>query len=60
MFAHSTLASPPEVYRANTDGTGVAQVTSINNQLVQRTGIKAAEELEWTGALGAKIQRVEE
>jgi dipeptidyl aminopeptidase/acylaminoacyl peptidase len=55
VFANSTLASPPEVYRANTDGTGIAQVTTINNQLVERTGIKKAEELEWTGAMGAKV-----
>ncbi|HKO98040.1 MAG TPA: S9 family peptidase [Pyrinomonadaceae bacterium] len=55
VFANSTFASPPEVYRANVDGSGVAQVTTINNQAIQRTGIKPAEELEWTGAMGAKV-----
>ena len=55
VFANSTLAAPPEVYRANVDGTGLAAVTRVNADLMARADLKPAEEMEWTGALNQKV-----
>ncbi|HSK62744.1 MAG TPA: S9 family peptidase, partial [Pyrinomonadaceae bacterium] len=55
VFASSSMAAPAEIFTANADGTGLAQLTSINTQLISRANLKPAEEVEWTGALGKKI-----
>src|SRR5688572_18698671 len=47
VFANSTLAAPPEVYRANVDGSGLAAVTRANADLMARADLKPAEEMEW-------------
>ena len=51
VFASSSMASPAEVYKANTDGSGLTALSSANAQL----NLKPAEEIEWTGALGRKV-----
>ena len=55
VFVNSSLAKPPEVYRANNDGTNVTALTRVNDGLVTRAGLLDAEEVEWTGAVGAKV-----
>ena len=55
VFVASTIASPAEIYTANADGNGVAALTSANAQLMSRANLKAAEDVEWTGAMGRKI-----
>jgi dipeptidyl aminopeptidase/acylaminoacyl peptidase len=55
VFVGSTIASPAEIYTANSDGNGVTALTSVNAQLMSRANLKAAEEVEWTGAMGRKI-----
>ncbi len=55
VFASSSMATPAEVYTSNVDGTGLTTLTSVNSQLMSRANLKAAEEIEWTGALGKKI-----
>ena len=55
VFSSSTMSSPTEIYRANADGSGLTALTSVNADLMQRANLKAAEEIEWTGALGKKI-----
>jgi dipeptidyl aminopeptidase/acylaminoacyl peptidase len=55
VFSNSSLALPPEVYRSNADGGGVAALTHVNDDLVARTGLKEAEEVEWTGAVGTRV-----
>jgi dipeptidyl aminopeptidase/acylaminoacyl peptidase len=55
VFAHSTLAAPPEIYRANINSGDFGPITSINRDLMARANLPAAEEMEWTGALGTKI-----
>src|SRR5215467_4852402 len=55
VFSSSSLSSPTEVYRANADGSGLAALTSVNADLMQRANLKTAEEIEWTGAVGKKI-----
>ncbi|HEY5837615.1 MAG TPA: S9 family peptidase, partial [Pyrinomonadaceae bacterium] len=55
VFANSTLAAPPDVYRANVDGSGLTPITRVNADLMSRADIKPAEEMEWTGALNQKV-----
>ena len=55
VFASSSMAAPSEIYTSNVDGTGLTALTSVNAQLMSRANLKAAEEVEWTGALGKKI-----
>lgn len=55
VFVASTTASPAEIYTANADGNGVSALTSVNAQLMSSAKLKAAEEVEWTGAMGRKI-----
>ena len=56
VFASSSLARPAEIYQANTDGSGLEELTRLNAELISRSGLQEAEEIEWTGALGKKIQ----
>jgi dipeptidyl aminopeptidase/acylaminoacyl peptidase len=55
VFASTSLNSPPEIYRAGTDGSGLTAVTRVNEDLMSQYNLKPAEEVEWTGALGAKV-----
>lgn len=55
VFTNSSLAMPPEIYRATSDGSGVSPVTHVNDDLVARWGLQTAEEMEWTGALNTKV-----
>ncbi|HET6671207.1 MAG TPA: S9 family peptidase [Pyrinomonadaceae bacterium] len=55
VFANSSLTTPPEVYRANADDGGLTALSSVNHELMSRANLTAAEEMEWTGALGAKV-----
>ncbi len=55
VFLASTIAAPAEVYTANTDGSAVTPLSSANTQVMSSANLKAAEDIEWTGALGRKI-----
>jgi len=55
VFVGSSNASPAEIYTANLDGSGVTALTSANIQLMNQANLKAAENIEWTGALGRKV-----
>jgi dipeptidyl aminopeptidase/acylaminoacyl peptidase len=55
VFLGSSMTSPAEIYRVNEDGSGLTAVTAVNKELITRAGLKEAEEVEWTGALGKKI-----
>lgn len=55
LFAHSSLSLPPEIYKANEDGGGVAPVTKVNAEIMDRADLKDAEEMEWPGAIGRKV-----
>ncbi|MGH9958515.1 MAG: S9 family peptidase [Pyrinomonadaceae bacterium] len=55
LFAHSSLKFPPEIYRANEDGGGLAPVTNVNADMMNRADLKDAEEMEWTGAVGRRV-----
>ncbi len=53
VFASSSIAAPPEIYRGNAGS--VIPLTRINSELMAPHNLKRAEEMEWTGALGKKI-----
>src|SRR4030095_8150714 len=63
VFTRSTAASPAEIYTARLDGVAPlgsagnqgAPLTHTNNALMQRFGLRAAEEQTWTGAGGTKV-----
>ena len=44
VFASSSLGTPPEVFRANADGSGLASLTTTNNQLISRANLTQPEE----------------
>ena len=55
VFLASSMIAAPEVYSVNTDGSGMMALTTVNKQLLAPENLKAAEEVEWTGAMGKKI-----
>jgi len=55
VFAHSTMAMPAEIYRADIDEGTTTPLTTANNSLMAPFALRKAEEVEWTGALGKKI-----
>ncbi len=55
IFANSSMAMPAEIYRADIDSGNLTALTSTNKDLMAQFGLRKAEELEWTGALGKKI-----
>jgi dipeptidyl aminopeptidase/acylaminoacyl peptidase len=54
VFVSSTMSSPAEIFRGNAGS--VIALTRVNNELMAQANLKPAEEAEWTGALGKKIQ----
>jgi len=55
VFANSSIAAPAEIYRANIDEGTVTPITEVNKNQLAGFGLKKAEDVEWTGALGTKI-----
>jgi len=55
VFAHSTMAMPAEIFRADIDEGTTTPLTTANNSLMAPFALRKAEEVEWTGALGKKI-----
>jgi dipeptidyl aminopeptidase/acylaminoacyl peptidase len=55
LFANSSMAMPAEIYRADIDAGSLTALTGANKNLMAGFGLRNAEEVEWTGALGKKI-----
>ncbi|PYS33804.1 MAG: S9 family peptidase [Acidobacteria bacterium] len=56
VFSRSTMTAPNEIYRADTNGgVGVSELSKANDAFVSTFNLKSAEEVTWTGALGAKV-----
>jgi dipeptidyl aminopeptidase/acylaminoacyl peptidase len=55
VFSRSSMTKPGEIYRANSDGSGVTALTTTNDAFVSSFNLKPAEEVTWTGAMGAKV-----
>lgn len=55
VFSRSSMAKPSEIYRANIDGTGTKPLTTTNDASISTFRLQSAEEVTWSGALGAKV-----
>jgi dipeptidyl aminopeptidase/acylaminoacyl peptidase len=55
VFSRSSMTKPSEIYRANADGSSVTALTTTNDALLAPFNLKAADEVTWTGAAGAKV-----
>jgi dipeptidyl aminopeptidase/acylaminoacyl peptidase len=55
VFSRSSMTKPSEIYRANADGSGVTTLTTTNDAFVSSFKLQPAEEVTWTGGLGAKV-----
>jgi dipeptidyl aminopeptidase/acylaminoacyl peptidase len=55
VFSRNTGAKPTEVYRSNSDGSGVAQVTRTNDSFLSEFNLQPLEEVTWTGGANAKV-----
>jgi len=55
VFTRHSLTRPIEIFRAVTDGTGVAQLTKTNEAALAEFALKAAEDVTWEGAAGARM-----
>lgn len=55
VFASNSMTAPPEIMKVNTDGTGMFSITRTNNAMLEAYGMKSGEDVNWTGALNAKV-----
>jgi dipeptidyl aminopeptidase/acylaminoacyl peptidase len=55
VFASSSIATPAEIYRADIESGSLTPLTTTNKNSMAQFGLRNAEEVEWTGALGKKI-----
>lgn len=55
VFTQMSGQAPNEVARLRTDGTGMTQLTNINNRQLAQFNLQELEDFEWTGAMGAKV-----
>jgi dipeptidyl aminopeptidase/acylaminoacyl peptidase len=51
-----SLTHPPEIYRLNVDGTGLAPVTKTNDTFLAGFGLRPAESVTYKGAAGKDVQ----
>jgi len=55
IFTRQSLTRPIEIYRASANGSGVTVLTKTNEAFLADFGLKAAEDVTWEGAAGAKV-----
>ncbi len=55
VFANSSMAFPAEVYRFELANNMVTALTTVNKNLLAPFNLKAAEEVDWVGAMGTRI-----
>ena len=55
VFTRQSLARPVEIYKANSIGAGVIQLTKTNDAVLSEFNLKPAEEVSWEGAAGARV-----
>ncbi|MFN8061300.1 MAG: S9 family peptidase [Vicinamibacterales bacterium] len=56
IFSRSTLRAPTEIFRANADGSGVTQLTHVNDAMLAPYALRAGESVTFKGAGGADVQ----
>lgn len=55
VFSRSSMTKPAEIYRASLDSLVVTALTTTNDTFISSFNLKPAEEVTWTGGLGAKV-----
>lgn len=55
VFTRQSLARPVEIYKANSIGAGVTQLTKTNDAFLADFNLKPAEEVSWEGAVGSRV-----
>lgn len=56
VFSRASMTSPSEIFRSNADGSDVTQLTKTNEAFLAPFKLRPAEDIEWEGAGGTKIQ----
>jgi dipeptidyl aminopeptidase/acylaminoacyl peptidase len=56
VMTRVSLTYPAEIFRAKTDGTGLAPVTRVNEAVLAPFALKAGESVTFEGAAGKKVQ----
>ena len=55
VFTRQSLARPVDIYKANSIGAGVTQITKVNDAFLPEFNLKPAEEVTWEGAGGTRV-----
>ena len=55
VFTRQSLSRPVDIYKADSIGTGVTQLTKTNDAFIADFNLKPAEEVSWEGAGGARV-----
>ena len=55
VFTRQSLARPVEIYKANSIGAAVTQLTKTNDAFLGDFNLKPAEEVSWEGAVGSRV-----
>lgn len=55
VFASNSMTAPTEIMKVNTDGSGMFSITRTNNAMLEAYRMQKGEDVEWTGALRAKV-----
>jgi len=55
VFVQSAINAPAEVFKANSDGSGLTALTSENRTAYASYGLQKAEDIDWKGALQHNI-----
>jgi len=55
VFAASSMSAPNEIMKVNTDGSGLAALTTTNASGLASFALQKPEDMNWKGALGRNI-----
>jgi dipeptidyl aminopeptidase/acylaminoacyl peptidase len=55
VFTRQTLARPVDIYKSNSIGAGITQLTKTNDSFLSEFNLRPAEEVSWEGAGGARV-----
>lgn len=55
VFTRQSLARPVEIYKANSIGAGVTQLTKTNDAFLADFNLKPAEEVSWEGGAASRV-----
>jgi dipeptidyl aminopeptidase/acylaminoacyl peptidase len=55
VFTRQSLARPVEIYKANSIGAGVTQLTKTNDAFLADFNLKPAEEVSWEGSAASRV-----